>query len=203
MVAEIVLLVAFTDWEWPGCAAISLIIFGALLQLCGNDVLGWIIGHPFQLCFYIGLYFVAGTLWSIVKWGLFVREERAKYDDFKARFLKDNKVQGEDIPDELKDKYLDQLSRHYGYSYMDHVKPSPTTHKARILTWMTYWPWSALWTILNDPIRKAFTHIYYRISVLLQKMSDAAFKGTEKDFTPPPKSDTPPVSEDGDETDKA
>jgi hypothetical protein len=47
---------------------------------------------------------------------------------------------------------------------------------------MSYWPWSLLWTILDDPVRKAFLGIYHYIQEFLQEISDRVFQGIEVDF---------------------
>ena len=57
-------------------------------------------------------------------------------------------------------------------------------NKAKILRWMSYWPWSFAWTMLKDPIRKAFLTIYRDIAAHLQKISDRAFRGVEADLPP-------------------
>jgi hypothetical protein len=44
------------------------------------------------------------------------------------------------------------------------------------MTWMSFWPMSLLWTLLNDPIRKLFTEIYTRISGTLQKIADREYE---------------------------
>jgi hypothetical protein len=45
-------------------------------------------------------------------------------------------------------------------------------NKERILNWMIYWPLSAFWTIINQPIRRLFKYIYRGIEGRYQKMSD-------------------------------
>jgi hypothetical protein len=45
-------------------------------------------------------------------------------------------------------------------------------NKEKILNWMVYWPLSAIWTLLNDPIKKMFKKIFGRIDNLFQGMSD-------------------------------
>ena len=58
-------------------------------------------------------------------------------------------------------------------------------NKSRIISWMTYWPWSMLWTILNDPIRKIMKQIFYQIKGLLVAMAMSTFgiKEEEKPTT--------------------
>jgi hypothetical protein len=65
-------------------------------------------------------------------------------------------------------------------TYCFEYKPQPRKHKARILTWMTYWPWSFIWTMLNDPIKRFFKAIYYRLAAFLARMSDKMFADAEQ-----------------------
>jgi hypothetical protein len=58
--------------------------------------------------------------------------------------------------------------------------PQAKNEKARITRWMSFWPMSALWTLINDPIRRAFEEIYHLISKALQEISDAAFADVVK-----------------------
>jgi hypothetical protein len=54
---------------------------------------------------------------------------------------------------------------------------------------MSYWPWSLTWTMLKDPMRKAFLAIYHNIAEQLQEISNRAFKGVEADL--PPEEESP------------
>jgi hypothetical protein len=67
-----------------------------------------------------------------------------------------------------------------GYGYQ--MPPQAREHKSDIMLWMTYWPFSCLWTIINDPIRKIFRTIYTHIATSLQKISDRMFKGAMADL---------------------
>ena len=53
--------------------------------------------------------------------------------------------------------------------------PQVKNHKDDIIRWMTFWPFSFAWTMLSDPIRKAFRHIFYAIQGTLQRISDKMF----------------------------
>jgi hypothetical protein len=54
--------------------------------------------------------------------------------------------------------------------------PQVKEYKSNIMTWMTYWPFSMIWTLINDPIKRAFREIYEKISKFMQGMSDRIFK---------------------------
>jgi hypothetical protein len=57
--------------------------------------------------------------------------------------------------------------------------PSASNHKARIIGWMTYWPWNATWFVLNDPIRRAWNAIYSRAVAKLEAVTAHVFKNVQ------------------------
>jgi len=63
--------------------------------------------------------------------------------------------------------------------------PLVRNHKGRIIAWMSYWPWSLFWTILNDPIRRLFRRIYYKIKSFLQGISEKVFKDINEELAEP------------------
>jgi len=65
------------------------------------------------------------------------------------------------------------------------TKPLVRNHKGRVIAWMSYWPWSLFWTILNDPIRRLMRRIYYRIKGILQGISDRVFKDIDAELADP------------------
>ena len=54
--------------------------------------------------------------------------------------------------------------------------PQASSYKGRIIAWMTYWPMSALWTIINDPIRRLFNRLHKKLDKVYQKISDRVFR---------------------------
>lgn len=171
-----------------GLATTSIIATLFLLYFFGDlNIFGWAIENFLMLVLSIGGYFVVGTIWAIVKWWFFVRRNREKYDDAKAKFLRDEGIEGTSIPDDQKKDWKSHISSSYNRGF--EIKPEARKHKSRVLTWMTYWPWSMVWTLIDDPVKKLFRYIYRLIQDLLQKMSDRAFAGTENDFPTTVKTD--------------
>jgi len=87
-------------------------------------------------------------------------------------------------------EFDDKCKRSAGYStvpdYKKRItKPLVRNHKGRVISWMSYWPWSLFWTILNDPIRRLMRRIYYRIKGILQGISDRAFKDIDAELSDP------------------
>lgn len=96
-----------------------------------NEVLLWVLG-----------YFIAGTLWSFVKWYFYLIEQKERI-----------------------------INREHSFQYYKE-RFEVKENKERILNWMIYWPLSGLWTLINQPVRKLFKAIFHRIEGTYQKMSD-------------------------------
>jgi hypothetical protein len=47
---------------------------------------------------------------------------------------------------------------------------------------MSYWPSSALWTLLNDPLTHFFKFVYRRLSSMFEGMSKKMFAKYDNDF---------------------
>lgn len=76
----------------------------------------------------------------------------------------------------LRRKYEEYRELKYEYECLIKV----SNNKERIFGWLFYWPLSAAWTILNDPIRRIFNFIYNHISGSLQRMSDRMYSDMKK-----------------------
>lgn len=111
----------------------------------------------------------------------------------------ENATEETPVPPELRKAWEEHIQKGYYHSSTTNLKthivpPRPNDYKATILTWMTFWPASLFWTMLNDPIRAAFRHIYANLSRTLQEISNKAFKDitqmhekdTKVDLPPPP-----------------
>jgi len=67
------------------------------------------------------------------------------------------------------------------YSYTIE-NPQANNHKALITTWITHWPVSLVWTLINDPIKKFINHIFEFIKSVFQSISDKVFKSVKADL---------------------
>jgi len=48
-------------------------------------------------------------------------------------------------------------------------------NKGRIVSWMSYWPLSLVWTFLDQPVKRLFTWIYNRTSKVYDRIHDHVF----------------------------
>ena len=104
------------------------------------------------------------------------------------------------VPPELRAAWqavVQQGYYHNGRATINIIPPRPNDYKSTILMWLTFWPASLFWTLLNDPVRAAFRHIYASLVRTLQDISNRAYsdvasmhaKDTKADAPPPPPSD--------------
>lgn len=173
-----------TAWQ----SLCSVLVFFGVLQCFSNVNVALFLWHnPFMVLVLLGVYLLGGCLWVFPKWWMFCREHLRKYVDVRDKFLGDHKLTpGSSIPEGLKDEWAKYYKDHNSYRYEEReqivFKPEPRNYKNRITTWMTLWPLSFLWTMLNDPIVRFFQHIYYEIAGVLRKISDNVFKDVAQDF---------------------
>ena len=69
-----------------------------------------------------------------------------------------------------------------GTMIIDAIKPKVRWNKSRIIFWLSYWPFSFLYTIFADGIAAIWNSIYHGIGKRLQAISDRKFKGADADF---------------------
>lgn len=138
-------------------AFLTCVAFLALLFFFGSKepilgVLQYIAQNPLSVILMAGLYFFCGAVWSLVKWYLFLKDKRRK-----------------------------GLDQHHRYNKGAATEWKPDIPKAReymgtILMWMSWWPFSALWTLVDDPIRRAFRNIFDHLEKTYDRMAERIMK---------------------------
>jgi hypothetical protein len=189
VIASVILLYCAEN-DRGGLATLTVIGSLCLLNWCGNiPVFSYIWHNPLAIIPGIAGYFVLGTLWGIGKWYFYVREQLARYYEVKQKFIDNKKLSisvYDAIPEELKEEWVMAIRSFYddycGHYAVVEVNPKIAKHKMQMYVWIAYWPWSFVWTMINDPVRKIFRAIYNRIAGMLQAISDSLFKDTKKDF---------------------
>lgn len=135
------------------------------------------INNPGNALLYILGYLTIGTLYGIVKWFSFVymiRERAAKeIENYKKAYGEKEFLNKDETT------RIGMVSTGIGHSLP--IKAS--NYKATMMMWMCYWPISAPWTVLNDPLRRAWNYAYNVISGSLQKISDNVMRDVMKDLT--------------------
>ena len=67
------------------------------------------------------------------------------------------------------------------------IIPAVRDHKSRVTMWMVWWPWSMIWTLLNDPIRRMWRTIWKRLQKTYAQIAARAFRSIDDDMVKVPK----------------
>jgi hypothetical protein len=186
LVVETVLVLVLLEWDQGTAATLTFLVTLLLLQFMGDvNICGYVVRHPLTVALGAAGYFALGTLWAFARWWFYVREQRGGYDELRAAFLRVHRLEPQSaMPEGLQHQWQRCLARAKKNGRRLDVRPLAAAHKVDILRWMSYWPWSSSWTMLQDPVRKAFLAIYHNIAEHLQEISDRAFQGVEADLPP-------------------
>lgn len=143
---------ALTENSHSGFATLLLtVILGGLQLFTSYQPISFIVAEPAKALWFIGGYIIIGFIYMFVKWAFVAHRA--------SIFHKENQKQS--------------------YYYNGNLKAIPFVvkqWKSEILTWFAYWPFSAAWTLLNDPIRLILEEVYAWSSKRLQSISDSFFK---------------------------
>jgi hypothetical protein len=172
-VFEFLILLALVVWERPFSAAFSLLAFVGLADfLFSVGIVSFFIANPVTLLGAGGAYIALGLAWSFPKWWFYVRKVRDEYLDNLEYF---KEIMGLPADQPLSQvKALDFSSR-YGKTR----RPRASGNKERILTWMMYWPFSFIWTMIDEPLKRAFEVIFRKFRGVYERISETAFAGVE------------------------
>jgi hypothetical protein len=187
--AEIILLFVLVENETGVGATVSLLVFAALLQFCGNvDIIGFVRTNPLTIVAGLIAYFILGTVWGIIKWRLFCQDSLDEYEEAKAEFLRGLGLPSgtKIIPDEHKTAWANRLQNARKYVNGNYVSladiPQAKDHKSRILRWMSFWCVSIIWSFMHDFVTRIFNSIYRSIAEFLQRMADSMFANVREDL---------------------
>lgn len=156
---------------------LSVLITLAILKWSSfSAILSFIANNPVIIISGIGLYFVLGTLWATFKWYLYVKKEANEINDFI-----NSKASKEIAADEMSKRSYYGISKErlLETNFMA-AAPQASKHKGKITSWIAFWVPSAIWSLINDPIRKIVNGIYDSIKGIFQNISNSIFKSAIK-----------------------
>ena len=147
---EFVLLFIWVGDELPVKTYSSIIIYLLLIRFLGDAAfIPYIKENPFNILFIFIFYILVGFVWSIGKFYFDMKNLRDKIKDLRVTWS-DFSEPWKSWPDFLKSSL----------SYEEQSKIDFSDNKGKIIFWMSSWPISLLWTLINDPIRKFSIYIY-------------------------------------------
>jgi|GEM_PF-5566044 len=165
---EFIILTALVEHEESWWSFLSVVMFIALIHLFGNvNIFAWMKEHPYELLRWITLYAIIGTCWGIGKFYFYNASAKRAIDKYKPKFYKNFKNkewQSEEEMDREWKRYL-----HSKLTDRQHQCLDLEGQASKVIFWISYWPVSSFWTILNDPLRRFGEWIYYTCFVRVFK----------------------------------
>lgn len=154
-------LVWITEEHRDFLAAIVLGVF-ILVVASVND---WSIAlNPLSWAKYLALYLALGAAYSFLKWLSFLFKRRDELKQLKADFAEKTQTELENgkVPDKHFGEfanYIQDLNHRHGGLLKKPKKPTdliPTVkdNVGSLTRWIVWWPFSAFWTFLNDPLTR-------------------------------------------------
>ena len=110
----------------------------------------YVLNNPLQILEYIGLYVVAGIVWSFYKWYVYLKKNVEK----------------------LKERGTKSTNFKKDYSNIFDA----SENKESIIAWMIYWPFSAFWYIISDPITKFYKWLFEKFSGIYENITNSVLK---------------------------
>ena len=171
-------------------ATISLLVAFACLQWLGDaDIIGYVTSNPLNILACVGAFFILGAVWGVIKWWIYCRDQLEAYNEFRNEFLSRKGLNDTSkVPPEFRREFKEAVERHNSNRYGKDNKigvPKVSDNKGRIMRWMTFWPVSMIWSLINDFVKRTFRVIYYKIAGFLQSIADKMFSGFKDDLDVP------------------
>lgn len=179
-----IFVIVSVEKEEPWGAFIAILLAGVVAHFSGTVNMIDAFHNWQQLVGLIGAYIGIGVGWCVIKWIFFTNEwarnQRENIKHNRKVFLKALNLSGDSIPDAHKDAWV-RWSKSYGYSKkpgqppyseLNDVSPEQVQSSDAIAVvnnwskfsiWGLYWPFSMLWTLIDDPIKRTFKFIIMNV----------------------------------------
>lgn len=190
LVVGFILLTIFVEREADvGTILTTLAIILGLQFIADINIFLWVKSNPMNLVYYLGMYTVAGVLWSFFKWTNLVSRVYENYNEKKVSWLEDRKVKNYEkgvIPNSLKEDWT-KFCRHNAHSCdlsNDNFgeTPSARKNKGRITRWIGYWPASFFFFVFKDMLIELWNAVYRRFARWYQVIANRKFRRVSDDF---------------------
>lgn len=180
-VLPFLVLTVLVEAEWFGTATLAMIGSVVTYSLMNRiSVIPFIKEHYLYCLEGLGVYLVAGVVWSFAKWFLFLMKFRGKFQDKKEGFLREKALPpGSNVPEQHLKQFQTELGFYNVNGYSLNKVPQASESKSKIVAWMAFWPCSMIGFVLNDPVRRLFNAIFAYFKGSYQKMADKLLSAPE------------------------
>ena len=172
-------------WEWV--IGSMFIYFVYIVLLSGLNVFQYATEKPLHITIFIVAHFILGFIWSFPRWWLYVREKAERAREDKEKYMKEKMPKKPEIKTEhdenvikAHEKECKAIEDNWYRANFGNKKPIVKENVNRIVSWIIYWEFSFIRSLLRDIVHRMWRQIVLRFSKVYQKMSDKAFVGLEK-----------------------
>lgn len=185
-IASLFIILAVVNRALKGAIFVLLLALGVLILV--GDTWAYLKAFltPWRLIPGLVFYVLAGAFWGFCRWVLYAWERRRKYRGYQRKWLRDQGVDADEVPEELKAKWQETLLNSYGWyrvvpngeggtKRIVSVNPIIWEHKSDLVCWMAFWPWSAAWEIIDAIGRWIWEYLFDFLARLYQGVIDWLF----------------------------
>src|SRR5579872_6210712 len=174
IVMLIVGLICFVEEDMSMLETLGVMAILALILIYHTFLLGLVVGgwhlfvglqffhfirtHPLETLLYVCVYFLVGALWSLWKWYLYEKDQVAH-----AREKFDVKTSNPNTLAPTMENW-NEFKKLY--------RSNPKEHYEDFTIWITFWPISTVYYVVNDPIRRIVNRIVAELQSVYQRISD-------------------------------
>ncbi len=167
-----VILIGWALW-WDsgfgaGAAAIVTLIALVLLSPSVHLTSLW----HWSTLFYVLAYVAVGVLWALWKWYVLCLDALKRLNEHRVEWQREYDSHSVKPAGSAYDTFATFVSTY------QNIPPSVTRNKERVVSWMMFWPWSVVLTVIGDYIARFFRWIYRQISTILERIRDWVFRGS-------------------------
>lgn len=149
--------------------------------------------NPLLWLKWLAIYLVIGCLWSFIKWFSFLHKAKDRLKEIKQKYIDRFGKEKLIRPDGKIKNFAEfwKFCRESAY-YTDFLSiqgnsmviaepndliPTVEGRFSQLVRWITWWPMSAIWTILNDPLKRIAEALVRLLKTIYTKIAVAVFKG--------------------------
>lgn len=181
---------------WSGLGL--LLCFGLLSYILNFEVVPFVLNNKGLVLEAFGVYLVAGVPWAFIKWWRYALSRRRLLEEWLGdhpmpAIGQDNDhshrpcQNGYPEKDETESAYSHRKDMLYVQAPVFYDRTSKkfvllaSRNKELILTWLAFWPFSIVGTLLSDVLLRWWEILYTELSTLFQRISDSVFSDINED----------------------
>lgn len=156
--------------EKTGTAVLTLLATIAAIVAFTDAPFSTLGQHPIYILYGFLAYLVGAVIWATIKWrAFFLPKIFDAYETYRNQWLDGRQLKEMPADSKTRDEFA-KAARERG---VDVSRTRMASHnKARITTWMFFWPFSLIETFFGDFLHRVFTTLYKMVVGLFQRMSD-------------------------------